>query len=131
MEINFREHFVWLNESTFEAILRRSCKNDKLQVISLNIQEALPRGENNSSQMLRVTVRYNDGSSEVVESFIVKGMVILFDPSIIAEMKLFEKEIRIYTQVIPAITKLLQSIGDDSALSAKYYIEKYIYLTIY
>lgn len=119
MEINFREHFSWLNKNTFETILRRDRRNDDIQVIDLVIKEALAKGENNCSQMLRVTTKFNDGTKDAVERFIVKGMLIHGIPTIIEEMNLFEKEIHIYEDVLPTVQQLLQSIGDDSELSAK------------
>lgn len=119
MNINYREHFSWLNESTFQILLRLDRKNERIHVKDLVIEEALARGENYASQMLRVTVKFHDGFVDVAEPFIVKGMVIHGVPSIVTELRLFQKEIVNYQQVLPAVQSLLRSIGDDTVLSAK------------
>lgn len=119
MAINFRQHFSWLNELLFETILRRDRQNDAIRVTDLVINPALADGENYSSQMLRVSVRFNDGCLDAAKSYVVKAMLIDGLAREIAEMRHFHKEICNYEQILPAVEALLRSIGDATVLSAR------------
>lgn len=120
MDINYREHFQWLDEPFFENILRRDRQNGSLRILAIDVKEALAKGENYFSQMLRVTAKFYDASSnELTESFIAKGMLISNVPGVIAEMKFFHKEIVNYEKVLPELEALLRSIGDNAVMSAK------------
>lgn len=116
---NIRSDYPWLTEALFERILKLELSNSKIRVTDFVVKSALGKGENYTSQMLRVRVNFTDGMSTKSASFIVKATLPNGINDIVAEMGLFRKEIENYEKVLPAVQELLQSIGDNTLLSGK------------
>lgn len=118
---NFSDIYPWITKEFFENILRNDQNNNNIKVEKISIKAALGKGENFTSQMLRVKAVYSAINAENQEhSFIVKTTIP--DPAIdaiINEMGLFDVESLVYKDILPQLEKLLQSIGDHTRLSAK------------
>lgn len=118
---NFGELYPWITNKFFEDILRTDQNNKYIKVNNITIKAALGKGENYTSQMLRVKATYSTGATENLEhSFIVKTAVSNADvDAIVHEMGLFDIEILVYRDILPQVEKLLKSIGNYAPLSAK------------
>lgn len=116
---SFQSQYRWLNEALFEKILQRERANGKIRVINFTVKSALGKGENYTSQMLRVRVNYRDGLGTKSAAFIVKATLTNGVHDVVAELGLFEKEIENYEKVLPAVAELLRSVGDKTVLSGK------------
>lgn len=116
---NICSEYPWLNEALFERILQREWANGNIRVIDLVVKSALGKGENYTSQMLRVRVNCQDGLRTRSAAFIVKAPLNNGMNDVIAELGLFRKEIENYEKVLPAVQAILLSIGDEPLISGK------------
>lgn len=118
---NFTELYPWITNKFFQKILQSDQNNNNIKVQSILIKAALGKGENYTSQMLRVKVTYTTDTTTTNEySFVVKATVP--NPEVAAifkEMGLFKIEVSVYQNILPKVEKLLKSIGDNTQLSAK------------
>lgn len=106
----------------FESLLRKDREDSTIHVSSVRNELAVGKGENYASQLQRITVDFEsaDGGLQSIK-FIAK-----FDlqddgkmGDMISELDVFRKEIECYTKLLPAVKKLLGSIGDDSVFAPK------------
>lgn len=111
--------YPWLTEALFERILRREHATDNIRVTRMVVKSALGKGENYTSQMLRVNVNFIDGSREDSVPFIVKATLQDGINDVVVELGLFRKEIENYETVLPTVHAMLRSIGDNTILSGK------------
>lgn len=121
---NVQSNFPWINKEFFEKILQKEIDNFK-SVLGYTLKSALKLGENYASEMIRANVNYaikscdSENKSETI-SFIIKAALLNQQlKNELDELNVFQKEIVIYRDILPAVQKLLQSIGDDSKFSAK------------
>lgn len=49
---------VWFTKELFEEALRNFYKNPKVQITKLSTQDAIPAGENYTSDLFRTTIDY-------------------------------------------------------------------------
>lgn len=94
-----------------------------MTIDSVHIENAVAKGENNSSCVSRIVVQYNVGSgfprklSFVQKSMIShSGMAEEFDAEQVEEMQRFyrsgfDKEIELYANTIPQTNEALASVG--------------------
>lgn len=115
-----QNNYPWLTKEFFQKIL---CCDNSNSIISVNnyaVKAALAHGENYTSQMLRANVSYECDGKKCEKRFIVKAALANKElKAMLDELRLFEKEIIIYQEVLPEVEKLLVSIGDHTKLSAK------------
>lgn len=123
--VDFQAFYPWITNEFFERILRRDQQDETIIVHGYTLKAALGKGENYLSQMLRTTVEYTKANATVKSTIGLIIKAVLSDPnmaSLTTELDVFRKEIRIYQEVIPAVERLLRSIGDDQTrISAKCY----------
>lgn len=120
---DFQALYPWISNAFFERILRRDQQDDSIIISGYTVKAAIGKGENYASQMLRCKVEYKKLSENKLQafSFVIKASLVNAEMAAIAnELGVFRKEIFTFQQVIPAVEKLLRSIGDYSQLSAKY-----------
>jgi Ecdysteroid kinase-like family len=114
------QKYKWINHSFFDRILKKKhSTNDSIMVLGYTIDEALGKGENYSSHMLRTSVRYLYSGEFRTDQLIVKAS--LCDDtmqSMVDEFFVFERELTAYRDVLPRAEKLLRSIGDSTQLAA-------------
>lgn len=120
----FAADYSWISNVFFERILRREYNDNTIVVKDYTLTPAIAKGENFTSQMLRIRVNYSSINYPSVNkiSLIVKAVITRNTEAaaIAEELEVFHKEIIVFQQIIPAVEKLLRSIGDYSRLSAKY-----------
>lgn len=113
-------NYPWLKTELFTRIIQKVYPENVIQVQKYAVKAALAKGENFSSQMLRVTVTYTaDECASCEIRFILKVAVSdLKIRAILDEMHLFQKEIVNFEYILPEVYKLLESLGDNTKLSA-------------
>lgn len=123
---DFPTLYPWICNAFFERILSQ-CNRNHQQSISVSgytLNAALEKGENYASQMIRANVQFTElnssSSTTLSHSFIIKATHPNADSQTVEKMQ-FRKEITAYLQVIPAVEKLLQSIGENLKLTARCY----------
>lgn len=120
-DINFEANYPWITKEFFQNILQKefSLKNGVI-VQNYHLKHALSLGENYASLMIRCILTYKINNVEEHINFVIKVPVPIKElREIFDEMKLFEKEIIMYEQVLPAVDKLLLSVGDHVKLAPK------------
>lgn len=124
--VDFQSLYPWITTEFFERILQREHDDNSIRVRSYTLKAALAKGENYLSQMLRTTVRFTTDSSTTSAEQSIALIIKTVSPNaeinaVTAELGLFRKEIVAFQTVIPAVEKLLRSIGDETKLSARCY----------
>ncbi|XP_055855055.1 uncharacterized protein LOC129918493 [Episyrphus balteatus] len=111
---------VWLTKDFLQEKLRIYFKDPSLEVISMNLTPAIPKGENYASVMTRVSVEYIPKSSREPRtgSYIVKSS---FEGDDIAcelmkPYDIYNREMIIYQEIIPKLNALLNEIGDTDKM---------------
>lgn len=122
MGVLLQQQYPWISKDFFEKLLKKNYSDHRIHVKDYTIKAALQNGENYTTQMIRSTVTFvMDGEKRDREiRLIIKAG--LFNPQLKAamdELRVFEHEIVVYTEVVPAVEKLLSDIGDDTKMSAK------------
>uniref|UniRef100_A0A8W7PNE3 CHK kinase-like domain-containing protein n=1 Tax=Anopheles coluzzii TaxID=1518534 RepID=A0A8W7PNE3_ANOCL len=109
----------WMNRSFFEKVLRHAERNSALTVDEFRILPGTKPGDHFASVIFRAIVRHSGSADEV--SLIVKTL-----PSeeglkkdILKDGYVFETETLMYTVIVPAMQRLLQSVGDHTVLGAR------------
>ncbi|XP_055549832.1 uncharacterized protein LOC129732725 [Wyeomyia smithii] len=106
----------WLDKKYFEQTLRKVKNDSTIEVQSVEVKYAFPKGVNYASVIYRVRVSFRTKDQLTCSrSYIVKGMPV----EAMAKQKLGEynvhgKEMDIYQVVIPEFKRLMKSIGDRS-----------------
>lgn len=121
--IGLSEHYPWLNNAFFYEILEKEYPNEKIMVKKVHIKPALKHGENYGSQMIRATVQFakNNRKEDIQDMrFVIKALVINEAMAKMAkDYHIFDKETIIYQKIMPAVEKLLESVGDNTKISPK------------
>jgi hypothetical protein len=119
----FTKKYSWIDRTFFENILKKKLASEKtITVHNHSIKEALGKGENYSSHMLRAFVTYSiePTDSLVTDQFIIKvglcdeGMQNLMD-----EFFAFHREFIVYRDIMWNVEAMLQSVGDNTQLGAR------------
>ncbi|XP_067646821.1 uncharacterized protein [Eurosta solidaginis] len=113
----------WLTPSYLQEALRLHHKDPKLQLHSMHVQPATGKGENYGGVLTRIKAQYrlSQNQQRVERSFIAKTSFEA-DPiasTIIAPYDIFNREMRIYEEVLPKLNDLLSEIDDPDQLFAK------------
>ncbi|XP_011294429.2 uncharacterized protein LOC101893440 [Musca domestica] len=110
----------WLNDSELlEKILKDYLGDGEVKIEKIDWEPATANGENYASIMTRIKIYFRLGQSEEIQdlSFIIKCCYDS-DPVLQNLMKsynLYQTEMKMYEQVLPQITKILQE-ADEGAL---------------
>lgn len=130
-EISSADHIVelpvWLNKDFVQKILRDDLQNDSLTVHDLQIEPAVPKGQNFSSILFRVSAEFTLNSGRVDKvKMIIKTQLQADDnvAVIMKELNSFSVEIYAYQILLAKVHELLRSIGDDTVLAPRFVIRK-------
>ncbi|XP_059620939.1 uncharacterized protein LOC132264677 [Phlebotomus argentipes] len=124
---NTESHPSWLNLEFFHSILRNNrhlpSSSDSLCVKSINVEPATAIGDNYMSSIYRVIIEYTlhrDTDEKNTLSLVVK---VLPDSGpieeIIEKYNAFPKEIKIYSEIIPALEEIWQRAGHSVQFGPK------------
>jgi Ecdysteroid kinase-like family len=114
----------WLDQQFFEKVLRQYKNDTDMQVVEFSMSPGLPAGINFGSAVFRVSIVYKSKSSQANStlSAFIKTLPVGIDLSeleYLKDSKLFLGETNYYGNVLPEITKLLSSVGDNEILSPR------------
>lgn len=111
----------WLGDQFFQNILRESENDSGLVINEIIVRPASKKGEHFASIMFRVRVNFTSNSKDCTTSLIVKTMP--FVESLKKEMlrnsPIFDIEMKMYGETIPAMERLLRSIGDKTQFGGR------------
>ncbi|XP_018404984.1 PREDICTED: uncharacterized protein LOC108781509 [Cyphomyrmex costatus] len=105
------ETLTWLNISFVEKILRKSENDNSIQVMDISSKQATVKGDNYTSDMIRVTVEYSRGSKiKEIKSIIIKLSPVLegIRQKMVVEGGLFETEMSMMSDTLDKMNKLLE-----------------------
>lgn len=108
----FLELFPWIDSHFVQKLVNKS-KDSRCEVQSFQISDFDNNGQNFGSRIFRLSVELclNGTQLEATELYFVKMCLKSkeFD-GVMKESLLFEKEIEVYSKILPAAEKLLESI---------------------
>uniref|UniRef100_A0A182N4H0 CHK domain-containing protein n=1 Tax=Anopheles dirus TaxID=7168 RepID=A0A182N4H0_9DIPT len=109
----------WMNTGFFEKVLRQSERDATLTVQEFRILPGTKPGDHFASVIFRAIVRHDKSPDEV--SLIVKTLPAEdgLKKDLLQDGYVFETETLMYTVVVPAMHRLLQSVGDHTVLGAR------------
>ncbi|KAM7361509.1 uncharacterized protein ACRADG_012407 [Cochliomyia hominivorax] len=112
---------AWLSDSYLEQVLQKYLKDEKVQIINVDIRPATSNGENYASIMSRIKVKFSSSKEKLQElSFILKYSY-ESDPYIAQIMSgydLYNTEMKMYEQILPQIAEILREVDDTEKLFA-------------
>lgn len=109
----------WLTTDFLQNLLQKHRSNNELMVQSFVSTPAVNKGENYSSDLIRVRVCFTSANcaSDHCNLIIKLKLATGGDFSaVVEEMNSFNVEIDAYSNVLPKVHELLRSIGDDYQL---------------
>lgn len=117
------ESFPWITPQFVDDLIRKSEGGDNWDVESFDIGNFENNGQNFSSIIIRLNVNIRERSNQsnlVKKSFFVKMTIKSEDfANASKESLLFEKEIEVYSKILPAVEELLESIGVPTQIGPK------------
>ncbi|XP_055687411.1 uncharacterized protein LOC129792405 [Lutzomyia longipalpis] len=118
----------FLNEDYFRKVLQKEENDEALMIRDFKVIPGTKPGDHFASIMFKAIVSYTTKGKEVSErSLVVKTMPIEdgMKKDLLQEMPIFEREIKMYTKVLPEMKRIMESIGDYEKISPKiiYYCE--------
>uniref|UniRef100_A0A182N4H1 CHK domain-containing protein n=1 Tax=Anopheles dirus TaxID=7168 RepID=A0A182N4H1_9DIPT len=113
------ERYPFITRDYLQGILRREQCESAITVDSFKVVAPLAKGENYSSDILRVTVNYTTGShNHRTQTYIVKvSFARDEDADLLDAYDVFKREIAVYDVVMPKVEQLLSSIGYNKRLA--------------
>ncbi|KRT85189.1 hypothetical protein AMK59_365, partial [Oryctes borbonicus] len=119
---------IWVNEELFESALIRYYNDKTLKLVDFSCNSANPTGENYTTDVFRAHLRYTGKTGKNGQinniSIIVKcthegGLL----ESLAKDINLFDKELDMFSTILPKMNELRGRLGSFSAGCLKY-IEK-------
>lgn len=111
----------WLTHDYIEHALRTHYKDDKLQIVLLELNPALAPGENYGGVLTRVRVRFTlsqQSQEEQLQNLIVKTSIDddELTKELMAPYDIYNREMTIYEEVLPKLNELLKEIDEFEPL---------------
>ncbi|XP_055706875.1 uncharacterized protein LOC129803985 [Phlebotomus papatasi] len=110
----------FLNEKFFKDVLSQTEKDEKLTITNLKLVPGTKPGDHFASIMFKAIVSYNTkGKSVSSRSLVIKTMPVEsgLKKDMLSDMPIFEREIDMYTKVLPEMKRIMESIGDHEELA--------------
>ncbi|XP_059621219.1 uncharacterized protein LOC132264900 [Phlebotomus argentipes] len=112
----------FLNEQYFENALRKAENDKALKITNLQLLPGTKPGDHFASIMFKAIISYTSKGKEVnSRSLIVKTMPIEdgIKMTMLQEMPFFKTEISMYTEILPEMKRIMESIGDYEEMFPK------------
>lgn len=108
---------VWLDDHFFEQALQSSENDSSIKIVAgYELRPATKGGDHYASIMFRTTIRYhsNQKPEEQRINLVIKAKPTAdgFRKELTRDNGLFKTEIKMYSEVLPAMTKLLTDVGE-------------------
>uniref|UniRef100_A0A1L8DYJ0 Putative ecdysteroid kinase n=1 Tax=Nyssomyia neivai TaxID=330878 RepID=A0A1L8DYJ0_9DIPT len=105
----------FLNEEYFRKVLQKDENDEALTITDFKMIPGTKPGDHFASIMFKAIISYTTKGRKVLErSLVVKTMPIEdgLKKDLLNEMPIFEREIKMYTKVLPEMKRIMESIGD-------------------
>ncbi|XP_054084397.1 uncharacterized protein LOC105221679 [Zeugodacus cucurbitae] len=111
----------WMDNDFFLKVLQ-NCekKGSRVEIVSTKISPASMKGDHYASVMFRALLEYKLDGVHKTKSVILKTMPESdgHKKEMLGNTDIFEKEISMYTRVLPRFEKILRNAGDNTVLKA-------------
>lgn len=111
------ELFPWITSEFVQNLIEIAEKSQQIIVKSFNAQFAFKNGENFSSHMISLVVNFviytaDSGEIEKNRNFLIKIAIQTEEiTKVNKECHIYQKEIEVYTKILPAVEDRFNSIG--------------------
>ncbi|XP_055695949.1 uncharacterized protein LOC129797409 [Lutzomyia longipalpis] len=112
----------FLNQEFFENVLQTSENDKALKITQLKLVPGTKPGDHFASIMFKAIISYTTKGKTIEDrSLVIKTMPVEegIKRDMLKDMPIFDREIAMYTQVLPEMKRIMESIGDDEVLSPK------------
>ncbi|XP_059621215.1 uncharacterized protein LOC132264897 [Phlebotomus argentipes] len=112
----------FLNEAFFLGVLQKVEKDRDLKIAKFEMIPGTKAGDHFASIMFKAIISYTSRGKEVnSRSLVVKTMPVEegMKKEMMTEMPIFDREIEMYTKVLPEMVRLMESIGDFEELAPR------------
>lgn len=121
------ELFPWITTNFVQSLLEKSERNKSVLLKSFNAKKCFNDGENFSNHMigLKVVFEHGNDSDTKQRDFLIKIAIQTKEfTKLNEECLIYEREIAANTMVVPAVEKLLESVGVHCIIAPRYLFEK-------
>lgn len=109
----------WMNTDFFLKVLK-NCeqKTSKIEIVNVSISPASMKGDHYASVIFRALLEFQVNGVRKTKSVILKTMPESdgHKKEMLGKTDIFEKEINMYTKVLPRFEKILRDSGDNTVL---------------
>ncbi|XP_049305750.1 uncharacterized protein LOC125776601 [Bactrocera dorsalis] len=109
----------WMNNDFFLKVLK-NCeqKTSKIEIVNVNISPASMQGDHYASVIFRAQLEYRVNGVHKTKSVVLKTMPESdgHKKEMLGKTDIFEKEISMYTKILPRFEKILRDVGDNTVL---------------
>ncbi|XP_058974181.1 uncharacterized protein LOC131800648 [Musca domestica] len=112
---------AWINQDFIKMVLAKYENVADVEIINYDMSPASMKGDHYASIMFRCKVEYRLGDNIVKRSLIMKTLPVEEDSKkreFLMDSKLFETEIKMYSETLPKFEKILAECGEPTKLSA-------------
>uniref|UniRef100_A0A1I8Q303 CHK kinase-like domain-containing protein n=1 Tax=Stomoxys calcitrans TaxID=35570 RepID=A0A1I8Q303_STOCA len=114
---------AWIDQRFLEEVLSTYENNEHVEVLNYEMSPASMKGDHYASIMFRCKVEYRFGDNGTIlnKSLIIKTLPVEEGSKkreMLLESRLFETEIKMFSEVLPKIEKILAECGEPTRLSA-------------
>ncbi|XP_059621270.1 uncharacterized protein LOC132264938 [Phlebotomus argentipes] len=112
----------FLNKELFEKVLRKEENDKALKITSLKLIPGTRPGDHFASVMFKAIVSYTSRGKQVnSRSLVVKTMPIEegAKKDLLEDAPIFDREIEMYTEVLPEMKRIMESIGDNEIIAPR------------
>lgn len=114
----------WITFDLIENLIQTIKEDNRFKLKTFNVHDADGKAENFCSNIVGVSATFyhdSDNSIEQTQNFIVKSSIEVDDfDSLNNEVAYLPKETIVYKKILPAVEKLLLSIGDKTRIAPRY-----------
>ncbi|GAB0088783.1 hypothetical protein DMENIID0001_032470 [Sergentomyia squamirostris] len=110
----------YVNQDLILKVLQNVEEDEHIEIIEFKIVPGTKPGEHFASIMFKAVVSYISRGKQVLgRSFVIKTMPVEegMKKEMLTKMPIFEREIDMYTKVIPEMSKVMTSIGDSEVIA--------------
>ncbi|GAB0087172.1 LOC111597534 [Sergentomyia squamirostris] len=112
----------FLNQDFFQKVLQNHENDKALKITKLEIIPGSKPGDHFASIMFKAIIDYTSRGKEVTgRRLVIKTMPVEegIKRDMLKDSPIFDREIDMYTKVLPEMKRIIESIGDDEEMAAK------------
>ncbi|XP_055696334.1 uncharacterized protein LOC129797607 [Lutzomyia longipalpis] len=112
----------FLNQDFFENVLRESENDKALKITQLKLVPGTKPGDHFASIMFKAIISYTSKGKTIEDrALVIKTMPVEegIKKDMLKDMPIFDREIDMYTKVLPEMMRVMESIGDKEVLAPR------------